>query len=132
VNVRRALRLFLVEDSADVRRRILELLWEIGGVEVVWAAESVGESREVLAHLHLDLALVDLRLPDGSGLDVLGMIRGCQADATVIVLTALETPQMRRACLDAGADYFLGKSSLGTELPALLRGLSEGDVARPA
>jgi two-component system, NarL family, response regulator DevR len=119
------LRILLVDDSRETREAIVRLLEEIEGLDFVWVAETVAESRAVLQHLKPDVALVDLRLPDGSGLDVLAAIRRTRPDTLVVLLTALETPYARRQGLDAGADFFLGKSALDVELPPLFRTLRE-------
>jgi DNA-binding NarL/FixJ family response regulator len=56
---------------------------------------------------------------------VLRAIKQAGLSSTVIVLTSLADPQIRKACLDAGAAYFLDKSSEIEQLPAILRALAE-------
>jgi CheY-like chemotaxis protein len=118
------LRVLLVEDSAEMRTRVVSLLSEVPGVDVVWSAEGVSEALEVLRHLHVQAALVDLRLPDGSGLDVVAAIRTKLPDVVTVVMTAFESPELKRKCLHAGADYFLGKSTLAGALPEIFASIT--------
>jgi DNA-binding NarL/FixJ family response regulator len=130
ISAERRLKVLIVEDSTDVRGRLVSLLSEMPGLDVLWVAESVREAREVLRTLRPDVALLDLRLPDGSGLDVLREIRSSlSADAFVVVMTAFPAPHLSQACLAAGVDLFLDKSGGFTELPAILQVLIEGRLA---
>jgi DNA-binding response OmpR family regulator len=110
----------VVDDAVEVRDRIVSLLSDLGGVEVSIAA-SVAPAREILPRQPFDIALLDLKLPDGTGLDVLRAIRGAQSGVVVVIVTAFETPYARHASLEAGADLFLGKGGLASELPGLVR-----------
>jgi len=130
ISAERRLKVLIVEDSTEVRGRLVSLLSEMPGLDVLWVAESVREAREVLQTLQPDVALLDLRLPDGSGLDVLREIRASiSAEAFVIVMTAFPAPHLSQACLSAGADLFLDKSGGFTELPSILRVLAGGRLA---
>lgn len=119
-----AVRVLLVEDSPEMKTRVVSLLSDVAAVEVVWSAESVSEALEVLRHLRVHAALVDLRLPDGSGLDVVAAIRAKLRDVVTVVMTAFESPELKRKCLLAGADYFLSKSVLAGALPEIFASIS--------
>jgi DNA-binding NarL/FixJ family response regulator len=123
----RRLKVLILEDSVEMRRRLVPLVTDVPALDVVWVAESVREARDVLRTLTPDVALLDLRLPDGSGLDVLGEIRALRKDTFVAMLTAFDTREIKRACLDAGADAYLSKASGLEELPDLLRTLAEAE-----
>jgi two-component system response regulator QseB len=71
------------------------------------------------------VALLDLCLPDGSGLEVLRDIRARSAGTFVAILTAFDAPRVKRACLAAGADAFLSKTTGLGDLPALLASVVE-------
>jgi DNA-binding NarL/FixJ family response regulator len=126
---RPTVRVLLVEDSPEMRTRVVALLSEIENVEVAWSAENVAEALEALAHLHVHAAVVDLRLPDGSGLDVVAAIRASLRDVVTVVMTAFESPELERKCLHAGADYFLSKSLLAGALPEIFASI--GAMAEP-
>jgi DNA-binding response OmpR family regulator len=130
ISAERRLKVLIVEDSTEVRGRLVSLLREMPSLDVLWVAESVREAHEVLQTLRPDVALLDLRLPDGSGLDVLREIRASiSAEAFIIMMTAFPAPHLSHACLSAGADLFLDKSGGFTELPAVLQVLAGGRLA---
>jgi DNA-binding response OmpR family regulator len=113
------MRILLVEDDpvlADGIRAGLTL----AGLTVD-AVTSCADAQAALAGSRFDAAVLDLMLPDGSGLDVLAALRARQDVTPVLLLTALdETPDRIRG-LDAGADDYLGKPFDLDELAARLR-----------
>jgi len=112
-------RALVVEDSAQQRRRLVEIVAKaLSGFEVS-EAQDVSTAIESARRLHPDLVTLDLGLPDGSGLEVLRAIRKDGASARVIVVTGESDDRYRRASLEAGADDFLDKAHLD-RLPALL------------
>ncbi|RST49387.1 response regulator [Variovorax sp. MHTC-1] len=110
---------FLVEDSLTIRKNLIPAMEDMANAQVVGVA---GSKREAVAWLkeHADewqLAVVDVFLSEGSGLGVLRAGRGRRPDQLVVVLTNYATDEMRRRCLDVGADAVFDKS---TELEAFL------------
>ena len=124
LSVPRRLRVLVVEDAPDLRGRLVSLVTEIPDLEIAGVAGSVGEASELLRTLRPDVALLDLRLPDGSGLDVLRDLRALNTGVFVAMITAFDTPRVRSSCLEAGADAFLSKNSEIDELPDLLRSIA--------
>lgn len=105
-----ALRVFLVDHANAVRQRIALLVGAIRGVVVVGEAE---DDQDALTHIrgtHADVVLVDLRLADGSGLDLIGALSKAVPRIVTIVLTNHSAPAFRKACATAGADYFFDKT----------------------
>lgn len=109
------LRTLIVEDNAgdallveDKLRRAAR--WSLS----VQIAETLRAAEEVLARdeEQLDLVLLDMRLPDGDGLDALARILAARPNATVVVLTGLDDDSLARACLEAGAVDYIRKSAL--------------------
>jgi two-component system, NarL family, response regulator DevR len=123
-SVPRRVKILVVEDAPSVRGRLVSLILEVPGLELAGVAGSVGEARELLPTVRPDVALLDLRLPDGSGLDVLREARALDSGIFVAMFTAFDTPRVRSSCLAAGADAFLSKTSEIDELPALLRSIA--------
>ena len=74
-------------------------------------AGKVGEAIDGIRTTHPGAVILDLQLEDGSGLDVLKAVHPASPALHVAVLTNYATDQHRRACMDAGAEYFLDKSS---------------------
>ncbi|MGP8471580.1 response regulator transcription factor [Burkholderia sp. PR2] len=105
------LRVFLVDHAIAVRQRIALLVGAIRGVVVVGEAE---DGEDALTHIrgsHADVVIVDLRLADGSGLELIGMLSKAAPRIVTIVLTNHSAPAFREACATAGADYFFDKTA---------------------
>ncbi|WP_277041580.1 response regulator transcription factor [Caballeronia mineralivorans] len=105
------LKIFLVEDSPLVRRRIAALIGAIKGVEIVGEAEDASDALSGIAAGEADVVIVDLRLTGGSGLDVLAGLAQSSRPVITIVLTNYSSAVIREACLAAGANYFFDKTS---------------------
>ena len=104
------LMVFLVEDSLAIRARLAATIRAIDGAQLVGEAGKVGEAIDGIRATHPSAVILDLQLEDGSGLDVLKAVQPASPELHVAVLTNYATNQHRRACMDAGAEYFLDKS----------------------
>jgi CheY-like chemotaxis protein len=82
----RIFRVMLVEDHAAFRQALASLLSQEPDLEVVAQAGSLAQARQML-HTPLDVAVLDLALPDGDGRDLIGELRRRNADISVLVLT---------------------------------------------
>jgi len=89
---------FVVDDKPSMRARLRELLGDIDGVEVVGDAGSIDDATAGILRTHPDCVLLDYQIEGGTGVDVLRAV--CP-----------QSDQHRRACLNAGARFFLDKSS---------------------
>lgn len=101
--------MLLVEDSAPFRERLATRVSELHGAEV-YEAPDVDAARAWLAEIQPAAVILDVRLPGGSGLDVLRELHSLGIRALVVVLTLHPVPQLRTAYLAAGADLFLDKA----------------------
>jgi CheY-like chemotaxis protein len=111
----------LVDDSAVIRTRLAGLLAELGGiaVEEAWDARTALSS---LARARPDAVVLDIRLGEDSGLQILQAIKQAPAPPLVIMLTNHPTEHHRRWCCEQGADFFFDKAS---ELDLVLGVLAE-------
>lgn len=105
------LTVYLVEDSLAIRARLADTIRGIKGAELVGEAGSVGKAIAGIQSTHPGALILDLQLEDGSGLEVLKAVRPDSPALHVAVLTNYSTDQHRRACMSAGAEFFLDKSS---------------------
>ena len=105
------LTVFLVEDSLPIRARLVQTIRSIEGTELVGEAGSVGEAIDGIRSTQPEALILDLQLEDGSGLEVLKAVHTASSTLHVAVLTNYATDQHRRACMNAGAEFFLDKSS---------------------
>jgi two-component system response regulator DevR len=113
----------IVDDSAEIRERLVAMLDGIPGVERIGQATTVAEAVTALSQFKPDLVILDMRLPDGSGLDVLKTIRRDQIPTIVFVLTNFAYPQYERRARAAGAREFLNKAKEFGRLAGLIRAL---------
>jgi len=126
----RPLRVFVVEDSEIVRTRLVALLVETRGVEVAGEAACVADALARLPRQRPDAVLVDLRLPDGDGFEVIRAAKALTPAPVVVVLTSYAYPQLEARGLAAGADWFLDKSTEFLRVPEILTSLQRPAPAR--
>ena len=107
------LRAFVVEDSPLIRKRIIEALEKSGRFEVLGYAESEAEAIESIERLHPAVVITDIRLKEGSGIEVLRRVRRhpYHPAPKVYVLTNYAYPEYKQQCSLMGADDFFDKSS---------------------
>jgi diguanylate cyclase (GGDEF)-like protein/PAS domain S-box-containing protein len=116
------MRVLHVEDNpvdADLTRRMLAR--QSPDIEVEPASTLAAALICLQEADRYDLALVDLKLPDGSGLELLAQIRERQLPLAVVMLTGSGDPEAAIAALQAGADDYLAKDHAADRLPATLR-----------
>jgi two-component system response regulator DevR len=118
---RPGLRVLVVEDSTAVRRRVVDLLGDAAGLTVSDEAGTVADALQLLAARPPAAVVVDLRLPDGDGMDIVRAARALEPAPAVVILTSYAYPELRRRGLEAGADAFLDKNAEFERLPAVLR-----------
>jgi DNA-binding NarL/FixJ family response regulator len=106
----RLLRVFIADDSRLVMERLVALLATVEEVQIVGAARTGSAAIRGIHHLSPDLVILDLQMPDGSGLDVLKAIKRATVPPVVMMLTNVVYPQYRAECQQRGADYFFDKS----------------------
>ncbi|MEX3916326.1 response regulator transcription factor [Paraburkholderia sp. BR10872] len=109
--VHQRLHVFLVEDATAVRRKIAEALSAIPDVTVIGEAEDAASALTGIAQSGADVAVVDLRLASGSGIELLTLLGREQPLVVTVVLTNHSGAPFRAACQRAGADYFFDKTS---------------------
>jgi DNA-binding NarL/FixJ family response regulator len=100
----------IVDDSEQIRERLVALLAESPQIRIVGQAGSGHEALDALQRLQPDTVILDIRLPDSSGIEVLKMIKARHPEIVVIMLTNFDYAQYRQQCRRLGADYFLNKT----------------------
>jgi DNA-binding NarL/FixJ family response regulator len=107
------LKTYIVEDSPVIRENLIATLEELAPVEVVGTADSESVANTWLGRhaSTCDLVIVDIFLKSGSGLGVLASAQGRSEGTKVVVLSNYATSDMRRKCLELGADRVFDKSN---------------------
>jgi DNA-binding NarL/FixJ family response regulator len=103
------IRVMHVEDHADFRDLMRILLDSQSDMEVVAQAGSLDEARAQVASSQIDVAVLDLSLPDGNGLDLIPELRRANPDVGVLILSANLDPAGPERAPGAGADEILDK-----------------------
>jgi two-component system OmpR family response regulator len=111
--------ILVVDDDLEIRRLLARYLGEQGFR--VSLAGSRQEFDERIANESIDLVVLDVMLPDGSGLDICRMLRNRTPHVSVILVTALKEEVDRIVGLELGADDYLGKPFSPRELVARMR-----------
>ena len=122
-------RVLLVEDHAAFREALAKVLeWEVG-FERVPQAGSLSEGLARAGVLDLDVAVVNLGLPDGDGTDLISQMRSTEPDVPVLALTLSQDPARHARALNAGAKGVITKDSSIEEIVDAIRRLGTGDPA---
>jgi DNA-binding NarL/FixJ family response regulator len=129
------LKTYIVEDSPVIRENLIATLEELVPVQVVGTADSETSATSWLKQVDrepCDLIIVDIFLKSGSGLGVLAATSQLPAGTKRIVLSNYATPDMRRKCLQLGADKVFDKSNEIDALITYCQRLAAGDTATSA
>jgi DNA-binding NarL/FixJ family response regulator len=122
-----AVSVFLLDDHEIVRRGLRELLELSGGIEVVGESGSAQEAERRIPALRPDVAVLDARLSDGSGVDVCRAIRAVDPNLKALILTSFDDEQALRAAVLAGASGYVLKDIKGTDLVTAIRRVAAGE-----
>ena len=117
---------FLLDDHEVVRRGLAELLGNQAGVRVVGEAATVAEALARVPAVHPDVAILDARLPDGSGIDVCRDIRSAMPDVRCLILTSYDDNDAVLAAIMAGASGYLLKEVRGAAIVQAVRDVAAG------
>lgn len=125
-------RVFLVDDHEIVRRGIAQLIDAEPGFEVVGESDSVRRTLGRIEATLPDIVVLDVRLPDGSGIDLCRSIRSSHPDIRCLILTAYDDDTASVAAVMAGACGYVLKNIRGQHLLESLRRTARGeDVITP-
>ncbi|GAA4911480.1 response regulator [Streptomyces coeruleoprunus] len=117
---------FLLDDHEVVRRGVRELLSSEPGIEVVGEAGTAEEALVRIPATRPDVAILDVRLPDGSGVEVCREIRSRQENTACLMLTSYADDEALFDAIMAGASGYVLKAIRGSELPAAVRDVAAG------
>ncbi len=104
------MRLFIADDSEILRSRLIEMFSEYKEIDIVGQTGYAEEAIESITKLLPDVVILDLKLPDGNGIDVLKKIKKVSISIKVIIFTNYPYFQYKKRCLEAGAEFFFYKA----------------------
>src|SRR6266567_7842713 len=121
------LRLLVVDDHEVVRQGLVSLLDRRAGFDVVAQAGSVAEAIAQAARFEPDLVIMDVRLPDGSGIEACREIRAARPQTRVVILTSYPDEEAVLSAIIAGASGYLLKQIRGRDLVSALEAVGRGE-----
>jgi DNA-binding NarL/FixJ family response regulator len=121
-----AIRVFLLDDHEVVRRGVRELLEDAGDLEVVGEASTAAEALQRIPATRPDVAVLDVRLPDGNGVEVCREIRSHVEGVACLMLTSYTDDEALFEAIMAGAAGYVLKQIRGNELVEAIRTVASG------
>lgn len=124
-----AIRVVLADDHAVVRKGIRDFLQEDGDIEVVGEAGDGEKAKELIAALKPDVAVLDVRMPKVTGIEVTRWIREQALPVRVLIMTAYDDDPFVTAAMKAGVDGYFLKNAEAEQITAAVRAVNRGESA---
>jgi DNA-binding NarL/FixJ family response regulator len=123
------IRVVLADDHAVVRKGIREFLEEAGDIEVIAEADDGAEALRLIEEDPPDVAVLDIRMPEVTGVEATQRIKAHFPDVQVLILTSYDDDPYVFALLQAGADGYVLKTASGDEVVHAVRTVHQGESA---
>ena len=120
------MRLIIVEDHPEMVSTVTQLLRP--DYDIVATADKGCKALEAITVLEPDCVVLDISMPDLSGIEVAQRLKAIHSQAKIVFLTVHEDPDFVQEALAAGANGYVVKSQLTSDLPAALRRALAGDL----
>jgi len=120
-------RVYLLDDHEVVRQGLRALLESAGDIEIVGESGSAVDAAHRIPALHPDVAVLDARLPDGSGIEVCREVRAVDPSIRALILTSYDDDEALFAAIMAGAAGYVLKEIKGTDLITAIRQVAAGN-----
>lgn len=121
------MKVLIVDDSAIVQERLMSMLLEHEGIDIIGQAENGIEALKFVKEKKPDTVILDIRMPGGNGIEVLQEIKQIDPNIKVIMFTNYPYSQYRTKCMKSGADYFLDKSGEFNRIPEIITQIIEAN-----
>jgi two-component system, NarL family, response regulator NreC len=122
------IRLVLVDDHVVVRSGLKMLLDEVEDVEILGEGGTASQAIELVSRLKPDVVLMDIGLPDMSGIDAARQIKNSHPETAIVALTIHEDEEYFFKMLEAGASGYVPKRAAPDELLTAIRAAARGEV----
>jgi two-component system response regulator NreC len=122
------IRLLLVDDHEVVRSGLRMLLESAGGVEIVGEAGTAREALEKVSEIHPDVVIMDIGLPDLTGIEAAREIKALRPETSIVALTIHEDQEYFFKMLEAGATGYVPKRAAPEELLTAVEAAAAGEV----
>ncbi len=122
------IRVMIVDDHEIVRRGIAEIVDRADGLEVVAEAGTVADALRRADLVLPDVILIDLQLPDGTGIDIMDGLSHSHPEIKPIVLTSFDDDEALAESLQKGARAYVLKTVRGAEITDIIKAVAAGRV----
>ncbi len=106
------MKLLIVDDSELLQARLKKSITDANDKILISQAFNCSEASELFLSFAPDMLILDIALPDGSGIDLLKAFKKEKPNAIEIILTNFPTDEFKKRCIELGADFFFDKSNL--------------------
>jgi two-component system response regulator DevR len=121
------IRVYLLDDHEVVRQGLRSLLESAGDIEIVGESGSAVDATSRIPALRPDVAVLDGRLPDGSGIEVCRAVRAVDSSIQALILTSYDDDEALFAAIMAGASGYVLKEIKGSDLVTAVRQVASGN-----
>jgi DNA-binding NarL/FixJ family response regulator len=122
----------IIDDSPVIQERLKDRLKTINGIGSVYHAENKADALTVIENRNPNIVILDLQLPDGTGIEILEQIKRGNKNMLIIVLTNFPYSVLRRRCEDFGANYFFDKSTEFHEVVNVIESITQVPSTPPS
>jgi DNA-binding NarL/FixJ family response regulator len=126
----RRIRVLIADDHALILEAIRLTLEQDGEIEIVGATRTGSEVLPLVGATNPDLVLLDVRMPGIDGFGILDRVLERQPELKVVMLSAIDEPQVATEALERGAVVFLGKGLDPGRLAPILHGVMDGTISK--
>jgi len=124
------MKVLIVDDSRLLRERLVSMISELPEIDVIAQAKDATGAKDSIQELHPDVVILDIRLSEGNGIDVLREIKKGRSAPVTIMFTNYPYPQYRKKCQEVGADFFFDKSTEFHKITGVLEKISRESPRR--
>jgi DNA-binding NarL/FixJ family response regulator len=117
------MKIYIVEDACQTRKQIADNLAATKDFEIVGEAESVSDAKKGIHSISPETVILDISLPDGSGVEILKLIRKRRMEICVVVFTYDPSKELRNKCMELGAAAVFNKLDGFKKVFEFLKGL---------
>jgi len=123
MNENKKFTILIVDDSSIIIKRVTGIIKDLNNTGTIVHAGNYSRALQLINQFSPQIILLDIHLPDKSGVEVLRHIKENKLPITVIMLTNQSEEYYKTLCKEIGADYFIDKSSGFEEIPGIINSL---------
>ena len=116
--------ILIVDDSPIIVQHLTDMLNELGNPGFIKNAGNYADAVQLINESNPSILLLDINLPDKSGIDVLRISKEKNPEAKVIMITNQANEHYKKLCLKLGADYFIDKSKEFEKIAGIIANIS--------